>query len=62
MRKYMTIYYIHRKAKTFERVDFEGHASEADAKVLAAVFRPRGYKLHKIVFTTISGGQENEKA
>lgn len=53
MKKYTTIYYQHKKALTFERVDFQGEATEAEVKILAAVFKPKGHRLHKVVITTV---------
>jgi len=58
---YTTIYFQHKKTLKYERVDFEGSCTEAEAKILAAVFKPKGHRLHKIVHTTITGGSNDKE-
>lgn len=60
MKKYTTLYYQHKKTLKYERVDFEGEATEGEIKLLAAVFKPKGYRFHKVVITTVTGGKEDE--
>lgn len=62
MKHYTTIYYQHRKTLKYERVDFEGKCTDDEVKLLAAVFRPKGHKFHKVVHTTITGAKADEKA
>jgi len=60
MKEFTTIYYQHKKTLKYERIDFEGRASDKEVKLLAAMFRPKGHRLHKVVFTTISEGEKDE--